>query len=68
MNGRSHTVVAILFFAALFLVPVPHALAQDSQDDQPHIQPRNSPYAHPNPNTNSEAGSEPAASTEERPV
>src|SRR5438270_6515353 len=49
MNARSHIVAAILFFAALFLLPAPHALAQDSQDDQPHIQPRNSPTPTPTP-------------------
>ena len=49
MNSRSHIVAAILFFAALFLLPAPYALAQDSQDDQPHIQPRNSPTPTPTP-------------------
>src|SRR6476469_1832132 len=48
MNARSHIVAAILFFAALFLLPA-HAFAQDSQDDQPHIQPRNSPTPTPTP-------------------
>jgi Tfp pilus assembly protein PilF len=49
MNARSHIVAAILFFAALFLLSAPHALAQDSQDDQPHIQPRNTPTPTPSP-------------------
>jgi len=49
MNVRSHIVALILFLAALFVVPAPHALAQDSQDDQPHITPRNSPTPTPTP-------------------
>ncbi len=49
MNARSHIIAVILFFAALFLLPAPHALAQDSQDDQPHITPRNSPTPTPTP-------------------
>jgi len=49
MNARSHIVATILFFAALFLLPAPRALAQDSQDDQPHITPRNSPTPTPTP-------------------
>lgn len=49
MESRSHIVAAIVLFAALFLLPAPHALAQDSQDDQPHITPRNSPTPTPTP-------------------
>src|SRR6478752_1045573 len=48
MNARSHIVTALVFLAALFLLPA-HAFAQDSQDDQPHIQPRNSPTPTPTP-------------------
>ncbi len=44
----------------LFLLPAPHALAQDSQDDQPHIQPRNSPTPTPTP-TPKPAASQPHA-------
>src|SRR6185437_9800725 len=58
MNARSHIVALILFFAALFLLPAPRALAQDSQDDQPHITPRNSPT----PTPTSTATPKPAAS------
>jgi tetratricopeptide (TPR) repeat protein len=49
MNARYHTVAAILFFAALFLLLAPHTFAQNSQDDQPHITPRNSPTPTPTP-------------------
>jgi Tfp pilus assembly protein PilF len=60
MNARSHIVAAILFFAALFLLSAPHALAQDSQDDQPHIQPRSTPTPTPTP-TPKPAASQPPA-------
>jgi Tfp pilus assembly protein PilF len=49
MKSRSHIVAALLFFSALLLLTTPHAFAQDSQDDQPHIQPRNSPTPTPPP-------------------
>ena len=48
MNARFHIVAAILLFAALFPLPA-HALAQDSQDDQPHITPRTTPTPTPTP-------------------
>src|SRR5438270_8492509 len=60
MNVLSHIVAANLCFAALFLPPVPPAIAQDSQDDQPHIQPRNSPTPTPTP-TPKPAASQPPA-------
>src|SRR6476469_2979113 len=59
MNARSHIVAAILFFAALFLLPA-NALAQNSQDDQPHIQPRNSPTPTPTPTPKPAANQPPA--------
>ena len=48
MKFRSHIVTALLFFGML-LLPASHAMAQDSQDDQPHITPRNSPTPTPTP-------------------
>jgi Tfp pilus assembly protein PilF len=60
MNARSHIVAAILFFAALFLLPAPHALAQDGQDNQPHITPRNSPTPTPTPTPKPAANQPPA--------
>ena len=48
MIARSHIFTASLFFG-LFLLFAPHAAAQDSQDDQPHITPRNSPTPTPTP-------------------
>jgi len=47
MKFRSHIVTALLFSCTLLLAG--SALAQDSQDDQPHIQPRNSPTPTPTP-------------------
>ncbi len=47
MNARSHIVAILLFLTTLLLAG--SALAQDSQDDQPHIQPRNSPTPIPTP-------------------
>ena len=52
MNARSHIFTALLFLGTLLLLPAPHAVAQDSQDDQPHIQPRNSPTPTPTPTPN----------------
>src|SRR5438270_12197610 len=49
MKARYHTFAAVLLFAALFLLLAPQAFAQDSQDDQPHITPRNSPTPTPTP-------------------
>lgn len=46
MKFRSHIAAALLFFG---LLSGSHALAQDSQDDQPHITPRNSPTPTPSP-------------------
>jgi Tfp pilus assembly protein PilF len=60
MKFRSHIVAAILFFAALFMLAAPHALAQDSQDDQPHITPRNSPTPTPTPTPKPAANQPPA--------
>jgi Tfp pilus assembly protein PilF len=61
MKSRSHILTASLFFG-LFLLPAPRALAQDSQDDQPHITPRNSPTPTPTPTpTPKPAASEPPA-------
>lgn len=48
MKSRSHIVTALLFLGTL-LLPASHAMAQDSQDDQPHIQPHNSPTPTPTP-------------------
>ena len=59
MKSRSHIVTVLLFLTTL-LLPAPHALAQDSQDDQPHIQPRNSPTPTPTP-TPKPAASQPPA-------
>src|SRR6478672_9085258 len=47
MKFRSHIVTALLFSCTLLLAG--SALAQDSQDDQPHIQPRNFPTPTPTP-------------------
>jgi Tfp pilus assembly protein PilF len=59
MQSRSYIVTALLFLG-LVLVPGSHAVTQDSQDDQPHIQPRNSPTPTPAP-TPKPAASEPPA-------
>src|SRR6476646_6170706 len=48
MKFRSYIAAALLFFSALLLL-APHAAAQESQDDQPHITPRNSPTPTPSP-------------------
>src|SRR6185312_1056877 len=45
MKSRFHIVAALLFLSTLLLAG--SAIAQDSQDDQPHIQPRNSPTPTP---------------------
>lgn len=47
MKFRSHIVTALLLLSALLIAG--SAFAQDSQDDQPHIQPRNSPTPTPSP-------------------
>lgn len=47
MKFRSHIVTALLLLSA-FLFASP-AVAQDNQDDQPHITPRNSPTPTPSP-------------------
>jgi tetratricopeptide (TPR) repeat protein len=60
MNARSHIVATILFFAALVLLSAQHALAQDSQDDQPHIQPRSTPTPTPTPTPKPAADQPPA--------
>src|ERR1051326_3513119 len=57
MKFCPHIAAAFLFFGAL-LVLAPHAAAQDSQDDQPHITPRNSPTPTPTPKP---AASQPTA-------
>jgi Tfp pilus assembly protein PilF len=51
MMFRPHPVTALLFFVVLLLLlPAARAEAQGaSQDDQPHIQPRNSPTPTPTP-------------------
>ncbi len=50
MKPRSHIVAVILFFGSLLLILPARAAAQgSSQDDQPHIQPRNSPTPTPTP-------------------
>jgi Tfp pilus assembly protein PilF len=59
MNARSHIFTASLFFG-LLLLPLPHAVAQDSQDDQPHITPRNSPTPTPSPTPKPTASQPPA--------
>jgi Tfp pilus assembly protein PilF len=58
MNARSHIVAILLFLSTLLIAS--SALAQDSQDDQPHIQPRNSPTPTPTP-TPKPAASQPPA-------
>jgi|SRR3954463_327285 len=47
MKFRSHILTALLVLSTLLLAA--SALAQDSQDDQPHIAPRNSPTPTPTP-------------------
>jgi len=47
MKFRSHVLTALLLLSTLPLAG--SALAQDSQDDQPHITPRNSPTPTPTP-------------------
>jgi Tfp pilus assembly protein PilF len=47
MKFRSHIFTALLFSGIILLAS--SALAQDSQDDQPHITPRNSPTPTPSP-------------------
>ncbi|HSK44263.1 MAG TPA: hypothetical protein VLA83_10300, partial [Candidatus Binatia bacterium] len=49
MTARSHIVTALLFLSTLLSISALHAVAQGSQDDQPHIQPRNSPTPTPTP-------------------
>jgi Tfp pilus assembly protein PilF len=71
MKFRSH-IFAGLVFVGLLLVPAPQALAQESQDNQPHIQPRNSPTPTPTPTpspTPKPAANEPPAKNDqyERP-
>ena len=58
MKSRSHIVLILLFLTTL-LLPA-HALAQDSQDDQPHITPRNSPTPTPTPTPKPAANQPPA--------
>ena len=58
MNARSHIATILLLLTTLLLAGA--ALAQDSQDDQPHIQPRNSPTPTPTP-TPKPAASQPPA-------
>jgi Tfp pilus assembly protein PilF len=50
MKPRSHIIAVILFFGSLLLIlPARTAAQGSSQDDQPHIQPRNSPTPTPTP-------------------
>ena len=73
MKFRSLPVSALLFFGSLLLLlTAPQASAQESQDNQPHIQPRNSPTPTPTPTpspTPKPAASEPPAQKDqyERP-
>jgi Tfp pilus assembly protein PilF len=47
MKSRSYIVTALLFLSALLLAG--SAVAQESQDDKPHIQPRTTPTPTPTP-------------------
>jgi Tfp pilus assembly protein PilF len=73
MKFRSLPVSGLLFFGSLLLLlTAPRASAQESQDNQPHIQPRNSPTATPTPTpspTPKPAANEPPAQKDqyERP-
>jgi tetratricopeptide (TPR) repeat protein len=50
MKFRPHIVAVLLFVGSLLLLlSAPQAIAQDSQDNQPHIQPRTSPTPTPTP-------------------
>jgi Tfp pilus assembly protein PilF len=50
MKSRSHIVTALLLFGSILLiVPSTRAAAQESQDNQPHIQPRSTPTPTPTP-------------------
>src|SRR5215472_4958192 len=49
MKSSSHIIMALLLFSALSLLPSTRAAAQESQDNQPHIQPRTTPTPAPTP-------------------
>ena len=69
MKFRPHTVTGLLFFSSLlWLLPAPRAAAQgSSQDDQPHIQPRNSPTPTPTPTPSPKpAANEPPAKSKDQ--
>jgi Tfp pilus assembly protein PilF len=59
MKSSSHIVTALLFLGTL-LLPSPRAAAQESQDNQPHVQPRATPTPTPTPT--------PAASQQQKPA
>ena len=60
--------VTFLFFGALLvLLPSPQAVAQESQDNQPHIQPRNSPTPTPTPTPRASQPSQKPQDQYERP-
>jgi len=63
MKSRSHIVTALLFCGSILLVlPSTRAAAQESQDSQPHIQPRSTPTPAPTPTPT------PAASQQQKPT
>src|SRR5690242_12924515 len=55
MKSGSHIFMALLFSASLMLVtPAQRAVAQESPDDKPHIQPRSTPTPSPTPGQKSQ--------------
>jgi Tfp pilus assembly protein PilF len=69
MKSSSHIGTVLLLFSALLLLPSPRAAAQESQDNQPHIQPRNSPTPTPSPTPKPSANEPPSQNKDqyERP-
>lgn len=49
MKSSSHIITALLFLSALLAIAALRSAAQESQDNQPHIQPRTTPTPTPTP-------------------
>jgi Tfp pilus assembly protein PilF len=67
MKSSSHRLIALAVFGFLLLIAGPRASAQESQDNQPHIQPRTTPTPTPTPTPRASEPSQKPQDQYERP-